>query len=209
MVATWEKTLVTAFPVLQALVGEEFFAALARVYGEAYPSNSGDLNQFGAQFSRFLAEFPHVAQYPYFPDVAALEWHLHRAYYAPDGKSLLPDQLAAYSVLELEKTCFSLHPACALMVSDWALLPLWQAHQPESEVAFPEKIADFSHILICRPQWKPQVLSLSAASYAALNRFSAGRSFGEALDAALEQDEQFDVAVNLQQWVGLGLLQAV
>jgi hypothetical protein len=209
MIATWEKTLAAAFPVLQALVGEEFFAALARAYGEAYPSKSGDLNQFGAQFSRFLAEFPHVAQYPYFPDVAALEWHLHRAYYAPDGMSLLPHQLAAYSALELEKACLCLHPACALMVSDWALLPLWQAHQPDSEVAFPEQIADFCQILICRPHWKPQVLSLSAASYAALKVFNAGRSFGEALEAALAHDEEFDVAGNLQQWVALGLLQAV
>lgn len=208
MIATWEKTLAAAFPVLQALVGEEFFAALTRAYGEAYPSKSGDLNQFGAQFSRFLAEFPHVAQYPYFPDVAALEWHLHRAYYAPDGMSLSPHQLAAYSALELEKACLSLHPACALMVSDWALLPLWQAHQPDSEVAFPDQIADSCQILICRPHWKPQVLSLSAASYAALNVFNTGGSFGEALEAALAHDEQFDVAANLQQWVALGLLQA-
>src|SRR4249920_487482 len=43
--AAWEKALANAYPVVRALVGEEFFGGLARAYGRAHPSNSGDLNE--------------------------------------------------------------------------------------------------------------------------------------------------------------------
>src|SRR5260221_12511136 len=57
LTAAWEKTLGSAYPVVRALVGEEFFASLARAYGRACPSVSGDLNLFGAQFPGFFSTF--------------------------------------------------------------------------------------------------------------------------------------------------------
>src|SRR6478672_806925 len=74
LTSAWDKALSSAYPVLKALVGAEFFTALARAYGKAHPSEDGDLNRFGASFADFLAGFPHVADYPYFPDMARLEW---------------------------------------------------------------------------------------------------------------------------------------
>jgi uncharacterized protein len=207
LAATWEKTMAAIFPVLEALVGEEFFAALARAYGHAYPSDSGDLNQFGNQFAQFLREFPHVAQYPYFPDVAALEWALHRAYYAADGgNGLDAAQLAAWSPEQLEQACFALHPAASLLQSGFAVVKVWQAHQPHQVlggVEFPGQLDEPCFALVCRPHWKPQVEALTPAAHAALSSLAAGLSFGEALDAAFELDEGFDVAGHLQQWLGL------
>lgn len=204
LVATWEKTMAAVFPVLEALVGEEFFAALARAYGHAYPSNSGDLNQFGNRFAQFLREFPHVAQYPYFPDVAALEWSLHRAYYAAEGTNGLDAaQLTAWSPEQLDATCFTLHPAASLLRSDFAVVQVWQAHQPGTDLEFPEQLNQSSHTLVYRPEWRPQVVALSPASYAALSGMVSGLTFGAALDAAFELDEAFDVAAHLQQCLGL------
>ncbi|HSC11045.1 MAG TPA: DNA-binding domain-containing protein, partial [Rhodanobacteraceae bacterium] len=51
--AAWEKALANAYPVVRALVGDEFFGGLARAYGRAHPSVSGDLNRFGARFAEF------------------------------------------------------------------------------------------------------------------------------------------------------------
>lgn len=204
LAATWEKTMAAAFPVLQALVGEEFFAALARQYGHEYPSDSGDLNQFGSRFAQFLRGFPHVAQYPYFPDVATLEWALQRAYYAADGgNGLSAAQMASWSPDQLEQSCFALQPAACLMQSGFAVVKIWQAHQAQSEVEFPEKLDEPCHALVWRPHWKPQVEALTPAAHAALSSLAAGLSFGVALDAAFELDEDFDVATHLQQWLDL------
>jgi len=94
---TWDKSLSAAYPVLQSLVGTEFFSALTRAYGLACPSQLGDLDQFGARFGDFLRDFVHVAQYPYFPDLATLEWALHRAHYAENATALDPAELAQWS----------------------------------------------------------------------------------------------------------------
>ncbi|WP_371868479.1 MNIO family bufferin maturase [Duganella margarita] len=206
--ATWYKTLAAAYPVVLALVGEEFFGGLTRAYGRAQPSDNPDLNHFGARFAAFLREFPHAAQLPYLPDLAALEWALHRAHYAPQADGLSAAQLAAIAPDQIEEATFRLHPAVQLLASRWAVVPLWLAHQPGSDVAFPQEMAAPSQALVARPQWQPVLLPLDAAAYAALQVLAQGGTFGAALDAAFELDEAFDVAAALQQWLAQAVLAA-
>lgn len=207
--ATWSKTLAAAFPVLQALVGQEFFDALARAYGRAVPSGNADLNHFGARLADFLPTFPPVADYPYLPDMAALEWALHRAHYAPAAPVLDAQQLAAIPPERIETATFGWQPAARLLTSPWAVAPLWLAHQPDSGVAFPTEMREDSYALVARPQWQAQVLALDAAGHAALTLLQQGGSFGAALDAAFALDEEFDVAAGLQAWLAQGVLSGV
>ena len=207
LVSTWEKTLAAAYPVLQQLVGEEFFAALARAYGSAHPSSSGDLNDFGADFAQFLAGFSPVADYPYFPDMARLEWALHRAYYAADGDPISAQDLVDLTPEMLGQTCLRLQPGCVLLASRWAIAGLWQAHQREAPSEFAEPLDQRCHVLVCRPAWKPQVLSLSAAGHRWLTGLAEGAAFGSALDAALGLDAEFDVVGLLQQCLASQVLQ--
>lgn len=204
--ATWDKTLAAVYPVIRQLVGEEFFGGLAQAYGREHPSDSGDLNRFGAHFATFLRHFPHVADYPYLPDMATLEWTLHRAHYAPSAEAVTPQQMAALSPEQIETARMQLHPACTLLASDWATIALWQAHQPGSGVEFPAELALPCHGLVTRPKWKTQVLPLDAASHAALSVLAAGGEFGAALDAAFELDEAYDVAGNLRLWMDCALI---
>jgi hypothetical protein len=206
LTAAWDKALAAAFPVMRALVGEEFFSALAREYGKAHPSKTGDLNQFGAHFAEFLSHFPHVAAYPYFPDVAALEWEVHKAHYADNAETLTAERFAQIDPNRLDHALLGLHPACALTSSPWAIVDMWLAHQPGSDYALPSELQRTSHSLIVRPQWKAGVLPLSPAAYAALSALRGGHTLGTALDAALDLDENFDFASNLQQWLHHGVL---
>jgi uncharacterized protein (UPF0276 family) len=207
--ATWGKALAAAYPVLRALVGEEFFDGLGQAYGRARPSEDADLNQFGARFADFLAGFPHVAEYAYFPDMARLEWALHRAHYAAEAAPVTAGQLAALAPERLEAARLRLHPACALLASDWAVVPLWLAHQAGAGVAFPDDMAVPSHAMVARPQWRARLLPLAPAAHAALARLAGGASVGAALDAAFECDEGFDVVSALRQWMEHGLIVAI
>jgi uncharacterized protein (UPF0276 family) len=208
--ATWTKTLAAAYPVVQALMGEEFFAGLARAYGRAHPADNPDLNRFGARFDDFLRTFPHVADYRYLPDMATLEWTLHRARYAPSlaatATLMTAQQLAAIPPEQIESASFGWHPAAQLLASAWAVAPFWLAHQPDSGVAFPDDMAIASQSLVTRPQWTPLLALLSPASHAALQVLSQQGNLGAALDAAFALDEEFDVAANLQQWLEYGVL---
>ena len=49
-----------------------------------------DLNRLGAHLPAFLVSFSPVAPYPWFPDLAALEWAAHCAHYAADAPALPP-----------------------------------------------------------------------------------------------------------------------
>jgi len=201
LTGTWNKTLSAAYPVLQALVGDEFFSALSRQYGKTYPSQDGDLNQFGDRFADFLAHFPHVAQYPYFPDMARLEWGLHRAYYAPDVSALTLTEVGQYSASQLDQMRLIFHPACQIQVFEWAVVELWRAHQPQENQPFPEQLALRNYGLIVRPRWQVKVLPLTCAAYTALSALYQGSPLGAALDAALDVEPEFDFASCWQQWL--------
>jgi hypothetical protein len=45
---------------------------------------------------------------------------------------------------------------------------------------------------------------LSHAAFAALSELAEGKTFGEALDAALALEEDFDVGTRLRQWLDAG-----
>jgi uncharacterized protein (UPF0276 family) len=208
MTTTWNKTLSNAYPVIAQLVGEEFFCGLSGEYGRAHPSASGDLNQFGADFAAFLAAFPHTADLPYLPDMARLEWALHRAHYAPDAPAVTAADVAAVPPEEIEAAHLPLRPACSLFASDWNVVQLWQAHQPDGP-PFPDRMDRPSHALIARPRWKTAVLPLTPAGHAALAVLASGGTFGAALDAAFDIDEAFDVAAHLQQWLEHAVFRAI
>ena len=205
--ATWRRTLGHAYPVVLALVGEAFFGGLACAYGRQMPSDSADLNQFGERFADFLTSFPPVADLPYLPDMARLEWAVHLAHYAADAQVLAPESLAALPPDQLEARRFSLHPACALLASNWQVAALWQAHQDgEGQGMFPHDMQVASCALVCRPRWKAQVLVVDAAAHAALLALQQGQTFGAALDAAFERDPAFDLAAHLRQWLAHAVL---
>jgi uncharacterized protein (UPF0276 family) len=208
LAAAWNKSLSAAYPVVRQLVGEDFFAALARAYGKAWPSQDPDLNVFGARFAQFLAGFEHVADYPYLPDMARLEWALHSAYYAPDAPALDAAGLSALSPEELESARFVPHPALRLQTSEWAVAQLWLAHQGEG-LAFPDEMHADSFVLVVRPRWQPRLLLQSRAAFAALSELANGKTFGEALDAALALEEDVDVGTHLKQWLEAGAFTAV
>jgi hypothetical protein len=192
--------------VLRRLVGEECFSGLARAYGLAHPSDSPDLNRFGASLADFLEEHAPLAGVPYLPDMARLEWLLHRACYAPDAAPLDAARLQALAPQDFEAARFALHPACALFASPWAVAALWLAHQDEA--AFPVSLDTPSHALVTRPAHAVQLHVLDAAGAAALGALAQGRTMGEALDRAFEHDPQFDIAGQLALWVDSGALLA-
>ncbi|MUI12215.1 DUF692 family protein [Massilia dura] len=209
LAGTWTRVLAAACPVVAQLVGDDFFAALAREYGMRHPAADADLNTFGTGFASFLDDFPHVAGLPYLPDMARLEWLLHRASHAADAEPLAPAALAGLAPAAFEGCRLVPHPAATVFSSRWAVVPLWQAHQPGRGVPFPDDIAQASHGLVHRPGWQPDVLALDTAGYRALSALEEGATVGAAIDAALAADARFDFAAWLQRSMAHGAFAAL
>jgi hypothetical protein len=180
---------------------------LSRAFGKAHPSDNPDLNQFGAGFAAFLAGFAHVADLPYLPDMARLEWLLHRTHYASDAPALDAAQLAGLAPEQFEGMRCALHPGATLFASDWAVVALWEAHQAP-DLPFPPEMAAPCHAVLARPHWKTELRPLAPAEYTALCALAQGDTMAAALDGAFELDDQMDVAAYLRRWIELGLLAA-
>lgn len=118
------------YPVVEQVVGVEFFAALARAYWQAHPSASGDLGDYGAAFADFLAQFEPTHTLPYLPDLACVEWAVHGADTAAD---------APVKPIEREPALLWM-PGTVVLVSDHPVADIWNAHQAEAALR-PEDIA--------------------------------------------------------------------
>lgn len=127
--ASAERTLASTFPTVQALVGEDSFAALARAFWHAQPPVRGDLACFGDALPAFIADSEQLADVPYLADVARLDWLVAVAERAADGSTdagtlnLLAEADAAQLRLELM-------PGIAVLSSAHAVVSVWLAHRP-------------------------------------------------------------------------------
>jgi hypothetical protein len=131
------RALGESFPVVKALVGDEFFTALARQFTSACPPASPVLSQYGAAFGDFIDTFPPAAELPYLADVARLEWARIQAFYAADvpalGVAVLASHLAKPEALA--QAMLGLHPSVSTVVSAHPVVSIWAAHQGPEDLA--------------------------------------------------------------------------
>jgi hypothetical protein len=118
------------FPVVERLVGAEFFGAMARVFVEANPPETPMLMTYGGALPGFLERFPPVARLPYLADVARLELARGRAYHAADDPPVALDALAAAAQADPEGLRLRLHPSVGLVASRWPAVSIWRSNQP-------------------------------------------------------------------------------
>ncbi|MBX9964012.1 MAG: DNA-binding domain-containing protein [Burkholderiales bacterium] len=200
--ANGRKALAAAYPVVEQLVGGEFFDGLAREYGRRSPSSNGDLTVYGERFGEFLDGFEHVRDLPYLPDVARLEWAVHRAHYAADAERLDLIALAAIPVESQGALRPRLHPACALLVSRWPLVRIRAVHQHDHVGDRHVEFDDGPHrCMVYRPEWRVVVGEVGVAGHAFLESALSGAVLDRCVDAALAADASFDLGQALAAWI--------
>lgn len=180
------------FATVQALVGEDFFAAMARFYVDATPATSANLHALGADFPDFIAGFAPANDLPYLADVARLDWACWLAFLADDAEAVQPAALAGFAPDALESLTLTLHPALQLVQSaHWPLADLLAMHQGGAAA---DINAGGQALLVLRADWQ-QIAPARFAMYLALQR---GAPVLAALEAALAVDEGALVG----EWLG-------
>ena len=196
------KAMEAAYPVVAKIVGAEFFLGLATQYRSRFPSRDGDLNEYGDYFAAFLADFAPAREMAYLPDVARLEWQVHRAHYAADRVSFDPARLASVPTEHQLQLRPRLHPACDVLHSAYPLARLWEVHQTAFSGDFE---VDFSqgpsHVLVFRPRFKVVVACIEEAEAAFLEAALAGATLQTALTAAQARNASFDLGRRLGEWI--------
>jgi hypothetical protein len=197
------QQLAEAYPVVRRLVGDEFFFATARAFLEAHAPRTRSLALFGGEFPSFLEEFPPAASLPYLPDVARLERARLEALHAADAAALAPAALAGQGQA-LAEVRFVAHPAARIVTSDYPIVDLWRANQPEVDPGRCSFESAAQSALITRPQLRVEVCPLSAAQAAFGRSLLAGEDVVAAFERASQTDECFDVTAAFRELLVAG-----
>lgn len=193
--ASLTACLAARFPVVARLVGEKFFAAMARVFIERWPPTSPALIEYGEAFPQFLATFAPAQSLPYLPDVARLEWRIACAYHAADARPVGAAVLAQLGEHALD-AALDLHPACALLASHHAVFSIWRTNAHDASVR-PVDASQAEAVLIVRPLYEVSVFSVGMGTYAFVAALAAGHSLELAAELAVQIDATFDLGAAL------------
>ena len=207
-----ERSLLSVFPVVAALIGHDNFAWLARDLWHRHPPLRGDLAQWGDALPDFLDRSTQLSDTPYLGDVARAEWALHLAAGAPD---MSPD-LASFARLTQEDPhglTLMLAPGTTVIASRYPLASLTTAHlygAPSlADVGQRLREGSAENAVIWRQGLRPRIACHDTVAHALLTALLAGASLPQAIDAtghAASADQDFDFSAWLTASVTDGLV---
>jgi hypothetical protein len=128
------------FPIVEQIIGEDMFEAVAADHAMAFPPRSPILVLYGGDFPDWVGQQPWAADIPYLADVARVE-RLHvESLMAADAEPLLPGAFPDHQVPDLS---LRLHPATRFSWLKTPAMSIWLAHQRTIRSAI-------------EPEWKPE-----------------------------------------------------
>ena len=165
--AASERALAASFPTVQALMGEESFAALARVFWRRQAPTRGDLAAYGEALPAFIADSEQLRDVPYLADIARLDWQVAAAERAADA-TLDTESLSLLAETPPAQLRLHLMPGTALVASACPIVSVWLAHRAgegaaerrdQAREALAQGLAETA--LVWRSGWRALVQALS------------------------------------------------
>lgn len=195
LAANHQAALATAYPIVLRLVGDDFFDDLCAAYLQEYPSTSGNLQDYGAQFPELIESHPQAATLDYLADVARLEWARQESVLAPledPVSNAIADSVAPD---DYENLCFSLVPSLKLVQSDYPILDIWlYCNDPcDSRLDIEGHRQD---VVVWRSGTQIAMLAIEPARYRLLSRLADGKPLGTAIETGAD-----DLAADTLRWL--------
>jgi hypothetical protein len=200
--------LASRFPVAEKIVGEEFFAAMAHEFIQIHPPRSPLLLAYGDDFADFVEDFEPADPIAYLPDVIRLEAARGRAYHAPDAAPLDAATLAALDPERLTELKLVPHPSLSVLTSPHPVITIWAMNSGALPLA---PIEDWigEDALVVRPEMTVEIVSLPPGGATFLMALAAGANLATAVDAAMQEAEDFDISANLAGALQAGAFTAI
>lgn len=195
------EALAASFPVTRQMVGDAFFAAMAREFILAHPPRSPVLTGYGAEFPGFVRNFGPAGALPYLADLARLEFLQVEAFHAADAPPLAPAVLAQFPPDDLAGLRLVAHPAARIIRSGFAIASLWFAHHGRSdpdtiELGGIDPLAPEA-ALVTRPDLTVEIRRIPPAQMHFVSMVLAGETLGDASDKAQSEDAACDLTAGL------------
>lgn len=211
VVSSLVDALADTFPVVQQLVGVEFFRAMAVLFVRESPPRSRVLAHYGDDFPAFVAAFEPARGLPYLADVARLEVARVRAYHAADAELVSEEMvsLALASGERMGELRLVLNPSVHTLVSPHAVVTLWAAHQVDGDDVAQVDVDAPESALILRAGLEVLVLPSALGTVCFVEAVHAGLNLGDAVARAIAAAPDFDLSGTLTQLLAHGALSAI
>ncbi len=188
------NALAAVYPVINRLVGDEFFKLLAYEYIKLFPSRSGNLHEFGKHLAQFVITFEPAEDLVYLADVARLEWAYHHVFHAANAPAFDIDKLKQVKNESYGNLIFRPNPASQLIKSPYPVLQIWQANQitqTSENKTIQDKISldeGETMLLVIRRDLEVDFQPLTRPEYAFLDACYDNANFFEACDTTMQAD---------------------
>ena len=190
------------YPVVERLVGGEFFDHAADAYIAESPSLSGDVGDYGISFPHFLTTFSAVASLPYLADVARLERAWVNVFLAAEATPADFSDLATIPLERLGNVRFAIHPAIRWVVSQYPVMTIWSANQPDHIGDCTVRLDSGAElVLLRRIETEVELCALEPGEHAWLEALASGSTLADAVEAAFVAQQDFDLARSLHRHI--------
>jgi len=208
VVSSLMQALKSRFPVTEKIVGEEFFAAMTRVYVQERPPHSPLLATYGDDLADFVAAFEPARELAYLADVTRLEAARTRAYHAADATPVDADRFSTLDANTVGDVIVELLPSTEIVRSPHPIVTIWAMNAGERDLA-PIENWNAEDALVVRPHLDVEVRLLPSGGAAFLLALADGQPIGEAAAAGLADHPEFDLARNLTGLIGSHLVRYI
>ena len=196
------EALSANYPATRRIVGDEFFAAMARSYVGAHPPRSPMMFDYGVDFPDFVTGFEPADCVPYLADVARLERAWLEAYHAADASPLDTARLGAPDVAPASEVRLTAHPSLRLVTSEHPIVAIWTMNTRDGE---PGPLPAGGELaLVVRPGAQVHVIPIDAGTAALVGALATGASVLDATRSALAAVAGFDLAESLHLLLSAG-----
>lgn len=196
------------YPVVEQLVGKEFFSAMAAEYVALTKPASPVLIAYGESFPDFVHRFKPAQSLPYLGEVAALESLWWQSYHAADIPPLSANVLHGLEPDHWQRTRFKFLPYAAVFHSSFSAVAIWSAHQTPA-VSMPSNLAIPEHALVHRSDFDVVVRNLQADHHVFYAGLFAGETMAQAFEMARSNNQQFDLTQALQVLFSISIIKGI
>jgi hypothetical protein len=122
----FNSVLESIFEAVAKLVGDEYFTQLCDSYNRKFYSKSGNLDNYGDEFPKFLTQEKSQHKLAFLPDLAKLELLYHKSYFADSAPVFDLDKFKKIPQKKFFDLKFKINPSCFIIASKFAIFSIWK-----------------------------------------------------------------------------------
>jgi hypothetical protein len=198
------------YPVVKAIVGDDYFRDLARGYIDQYPPTRATLVGYGEHLADFIRQLEKEHGLDYLADSAAIDAAWLESYFAEEGLPLAPADIEHMGAKGSDVTAVRvrLTPHVQLVQIENNIVDTWAMLRDQGELTEAVALSKRAHLaMLWRLDGHIHIKALDDAESAFINALADVATLGDAAARAYEVDASFDLSATFAALLQNNILQ--